>query len=532
MTPATIEQTRTAPALSFEGFTYRYPDGVDLALADVSLEIPAGQFVLVCGDSGSGKSSFLRAVSGLVPHHFGGEAAGSAMICGNDLRSNDAGDLAAYCGTLLQDPETQIVMDSVRGEIAFPLENLGWEQAVIAVAVEETAAALGIGHLLKRRTDSLSGGELQRVALAAALAVRPAVLVLDEPTSQLDPVAADELLATLHRLNIDRGTTIVLADHRLERALDVADRVIVFDHGRVAIDASPQEFLEAAASDTRFAHLLPPLADMFVRARRRPLPLNAKAARAALPANDFETSEATAELPAGEVVLDLAGVGFSYRAAATPALEGIDLQLHAGERSVLMGANGSGKSTLLRLAHGVQTSAKGTIERAGDVALLLQNPNDYLIHERVADEAPIGALERFGLDGFIERDPRDLSGGERQRLALAIVTQSDPSVLLLDEPTRGMDQARKLELAQLLNAISERGTAVMVATHDAEFAALFAQRAVLLGSGKVLADGPARDVLGGGWHFSTAVANLFPGSGALTPQQGAQLLLDRDEVIA
>jgi energy-coupling factor transport system ATP-binding protein len=324
----------------------------------------------------------------------------------------------------------------------------------------------------------------------------------------------------------------VLADHRLERELDAADRVIVFDHGRVAIDTPPQAFLEAAAGDARFAHLLPPLADMFVRASRRPLPLNAKAARAALPANDFETSEATAELPAGEVVLDLAGIGFSYRSASTPALDGIDVQLRAGERAVLMGANGSGKSTLLRLAHGVQTSAKGKIERAGDVALLLQNPNDYLIHERVGDEAPVAALERFGLDGFIERDPRDLSGGERQRLALAIVTQSDPSVLLLDEPTRGMDQARKLELAQLLNAISERGTAVMVATHDAEFAALFAQRAVLLGSGTVLADGPARQVLGGGWHFSTAIANLFPDSGALTPEQGAQLLLDRDEVIA
>jgi energy-coupling factor transport system ATP-binding protein len=532
MNPTLQVRRLPAPALSFESFSYRYPDGAGLALDDVSLEVPAGQFVLVCGDSGSGKSSFLRAVSGLVPHHFGGEAAGSAAICGHDLRSNDAGDLAAYCGTLLQDPETQIVMDSVRGEIAFPLENLGWEQPEIAVAVEETATALGIGHLLGRRTDELSGGELQRVALAAALAVRPEVLVLDEPTSQLDPVAADELLATLNRLNIDRGTTIILADHRLERALDAADRVIVFDRGRAAIDGAPQHFLDAVSSDPRHAHLLPPLADMFARAGRRPLPLNAKNARAALMEDDFAKRDVVAQGPVGEPVLSLSGVGFSYRGASSPALESIDLHLHAGERAVLMGANGSGKSTLLRLAHGVQGSTKGNVERSGEVALLLQNPNDYLIHERVIDEAPLASLERFGLGGFTQRDPRDLSGGERQRLALAIVTQANPAALLLDEPTRGMDQARKIELAQLLHEISERGSAVMVATHDAEFAALFAQRALLLGGGKVLADGPAASVLGGGWHFSTAVANLFPGSGALTPEQGAQLLIDSDGVLA
>jgi energy-coupling factor transport system ATP-binding protein len=468
----------------------------------------------------------LRAISGLVPHHFGGDALGAATICGRDLRGNDAGDLAACCGTLLQDPETQVVMDSVRGEIAFPLENLGWDQQEIAVAVEETAAALGIEQLLSRRTDELSGGELQRVALAAALAVRPEVLVLDEPTSQLDPVAADELIATLVRLNVDRGTTIVLADHRLERALDAADRVIVFARGRVAIDAPPQEFLQLAAGDPRTEHLLPPLAELFERADLRPLPLNAKAARAQIRVAAFEDAPNPAT-STGDVALSISNTSFSYRESPAPALDNINLELRAGERTVLMGANGSGKSTLLRIAHGVQRTGKGKVERAGEVALLLQNPNDYLIHERVSDEAPAASLERFGLGDFGARDPRDLSGGERQRLALAIVTQSDPAVLMLDEPTRGMDQARKIELAALLREISERGASVLVATHDAEFAAQFAQRAVLLGGGKILADGAAARVLGGGWHFSTAVANLFPGSGALTPEQGARLIAQR-----
>ncbi|MBJ7355446.1 MAG: ATP-binding cassette domain-containing protein [Thermoleophilaceae bacterium] len=523
MNTLTIERAVAPSALRFDDFTYAYPAADVAALESLSIAVAAGEFVLVCGDSGSGKSTFLRAISGLVPHHFGGAASGSAEICGRDLRENSAGELAACCGTLLQDPETQVVMDSVRAEIAFPLENLGWERSAIAVAVEETAAALGIEALLARRTDELSGGELQRVALAAALASRPEVLVLDEPTSQLDPVAADELLATLARLNNDRGTTIILADHRLERVLDVADRVVMFEQGRVVIDAEPQRFLTEAASDLRRAHLLPPLAELFDRAGISPLPLNAKTARKHLHGITGRTAARDATEPGGEVVLDLRGVGHRYGDAA-PVLSDVAFALHAGERAVLMGANGSGKSTLLRLAHGVQRLRKGTVDRAGEVALLLQNPNDYLIHERVADEAPPAALAQFGLDRFGGRDPRDLSGGERQRLALAIVMQSDPAVLLLDEPTRGMDQSRKHELSMLLRAIAARGTAVLVATHDAEFAASFAQRALLLGSGALLADGPAAEVLGGGWHFSTAVANLLPGSGALTPAEGAELL--------
>lgn len=517
-------RTAAPPAARFSGFGYRYPESAAAAVTDLTVELSPGEFVLVCGDSGSGKSTFLRALSGLVPHHYGGEAAGEAEICGFDLRESHAGALAAVCGTLLQDPESQTVMDSVRAEIAFPLENLGWEQGAIAIAAEETACALGIEDLLARRTDELSGGELQRVALAAAIATQPRILVLDEPTSQLDPVAADELLTTLARLNSDRGTTIVLADHRIDRALALADRVLAFDHGRLAIDGTPAEFLEGAAADPRLEHLLPPLAELFDRAGIRPLPLTGKEARLRIGANDFEEPGELPATPAGETVLRVGSVEYRYPRSKARALDRVDLTLRAGERSVLMGANGSGKSTLLRIAHGVVSATAGEVDRSGEVALLLQNPNDYLIHERVADEAPLASLERFGLAAFAARDPRDLSGGERQRLALAIVMQGDPAVLLLDEPTRGMDQARKLELAALLRRVSESGTAVLVATHDTEFAARFAERAILLGGGKVLADGTAQSVLGGGWHFSTATARLLPGSGALTPEQGASVL--------
>lgn len=516
---------RTEAALEFDSFSYAYNEVDQFAIEQVSLRVDPGEFVLVCGDSGSGKSTFLRAISGLVPHHFGGAAAGEARICGCDLRESRAGELAAYCGTLFQDPEAQSVMDGVHAEIAFPLENIGLEAGEVELAVSETAAVLGSTHLLDRRCDELSGGELQRVVLAAALATRPKVLVLDEPTSQLDPVAADELLATLERLCRDHGTTVVLADHRIERALSACDRVIAFASGKVVADCPPQTFLEQAAADARLTHLLPPLAELFVRAEIRPLPLDARAARATLEPVEFERAESELAAPAGPVVLEAKAITHRYRAADRDALSGVNLTLHAGEKSVLLGANGSGKSTLLQIAHGVATATSGAVERSGEVALLLQNPNDYLIHECVADEAPIESLDRYGLTPFLERDPRDLSGGERQRLALAIVTQDRPAALLLDEPTRGMDAKRKEELATMLDRLAAGGTAVLVATHDVEFAARFASRAILLGDGRVLRDAPAGDVLAGGWHFSTAVARLLPGSGALTPEQGVSLLV-------
>lgn len=527
MPPITSDRADPAFELSAFGYSYQHSDG---GLTDVSLRVERGEFVLVCGRSGGGKSTLLRAAGGLVPHHFGGSAVGEASIAGHDLRESTAAELAAVCGTVMQDPEVQVVMGNVRNEISFPLENLGWEAPAINVAVEETAIALGISDLLGRRTNELSGGQLQRVVLAAAIAARPALVVLDEPTSQLDPVAADELLATLQRLNADRGTTVLLADHRYERALEIADRVLLIEGGRVEFDGSPEQFVELAAATHDRRWLLTPSADLCRRCGIAPLPVGAKATRRALGGliEDGDVSwtgrerPARADAPSTPAALELRRVSFRYPEAARPALDDVSLSFSAGQRTVLIGANGSGKSTLLRIARSVQPHDGGAVDADGEVALLLQNPNDYLIHERVGDEAPAAALARFGLAAFADRDPRDLSGGERQRLALAIVMQSNPSVLLLDEPTRGMDRMRREELAAMLRQLAAEGVAVVVATHDTEFAAVFAERVVLLGGGQVMADGPAGDVLGGGWHFATEVSRLLPGSGVLTAEQGAR----------
>jgi energy-coupling factor transport system ATP-binding protein len=521
--------------LSLDRVTYGYPDGGPPALRDVTLEVREGELVVLAGASGSGKSTLLRAACGLVPHFHGGEFAGRIAVGGLDTREHGPGDVAAVAGTLFQDPETQVVMGTVRAELAFPLENRGEAPAAIARGVEEAALALGVDHLLDRSTSELSGGELQRVALGAAVAGRPRLVLLDEPTSQLDPVAGDELIGLLRRLNEEWATTIVLSEHRLERCLPAADRVIALVDGAVACDAPPRAFLEWAAKQA--PALQTPAARLLARAGLRPPPSGVKEARATLRAQGLAPEPATAP-PAprrarrdrkGPAALRAKRVWFEWPRGRA-ALRSIDLRIAPGERVALMGRNGAGKSTLLRCLAGLSAPTRGRIERTGRVALLLQNPGDYLLHDRVGDELPLDDLRAAGLDALADRHPRDLSGGERQRLALAIVSAGGdpPAAVALDEPTRGMDRAEKGDLASRLREHAAGGAAVLVATHDVEFAAALAERVVLLGDGVVVADGPAAEVLSGGWYFATETARVLGGAGgALLPEEGAALLRQR-----
>jgi energy-coupling factor transport system ATP-binding protein len=541
--------------LALEHLTYAYPDAPAPALDDVTLHVEEGELVVLAGRSGSGKSTLLRLASGLVPHVHGGTVSGTAIVAGMDVREHGPGELAAVTGSLFQDPETQVVMGTVRNELAFPLENRGESPAAIARGVEEAALALGIAHLLERPTHALSGGELQRVALAAALVGRPQLVLLDEPTSQLDPVAGDELIGLLRRLNEEWGTTILLAEHRLERCLTAADRVLAMADGRIACDADPSAFL-AWAHEAAPA-LETPGARLLAAVGLGPAPVGVKQARSVLRSYGvLPSAEGPALLRAGPVAGedDSAGGAADIVSPAPPArsaapalrlrgvwvepkgqpaiLRAVDLSISRGERVALMGRNGAGKSTLLRHVAGLASPTRGKVLANGRVALLLQNPNDYLVHERVAEEAPADALASVGLTDFVDRHPRDLSGGERQRLALAIVLGGEdveaPAVLCLDEPTRGMDRAHKADLAVLLGRLSATGTALLVATHDPEFAALVADRVVLLADGAPIADGAAADVLAGGWYFATETARILRGAGgALDPDSGAALVRAR-----
>lgn len=544
--------------LELERVTYTYPGPQEStpALRDVSLTVAPGEFCLLAGLSGHGKSTLLRAACGLAPHFHGGRFVGRVRLCGLDTRAHPPAQLGGLVGVLFQDPETQLVMNSVRAELALALESRGHGAAAVARGVEEVALALGIDHLLERSTHALSGGEKQRVALGAALAGRPRVVLLDEPTSQLDPVAADELIGLLWRLNQEWETTIVLAEHRLERCLAVADRVVAMYEGRLAHDGAPGSFLEWAA--TCAPALQTPGAKLFALAGLAPAPVGVKQARATLrtrgllpaePAPDHmqrqwgeSVTEASVPQPRGaeskrgpsrlsrrskeSSALHMRGVWHELRNG--PAiLRGVTLTLAPGESVALMGRNGAGKSTLLRHAAGLLEPTRGRIECGGRIALLLQNPGDYLLHERVCEELSASALAAAGLEHLAERNPHDLSGGERQRLALAIVTGDGdaPAVVALDEPTRGMDREAKAALAAELGRRKATGQAVIVATHDPEFACACAERVVLLADGRVIADGPAQELLAGGWYFATETARILGGAGgALTPEQGAALL--------
>jgi energy-coupling factor transport system ATP-binding protein len=524
-----------------EGLAYRYPDATGPALDGVDLELCAGEFVVLAGRSGSGKSTLLRACCGLVPHYHGGEVAGAVEIAGLDAREHGPAELGGEVGLVAQDPETQVVAATVRGELELPLEMRGEPAAARARAVEEVALALAIPQLLGRSVDTLSGGELQRVALAAALVVRPRVVLLDEPTSQLDPVAGDELIWLLRRLNEEWGLTVVLAEHRLERCLAAADRVLAMSAGRVAFDGSPERFLEwSLASDPALAT---PGARLFSLAGVRPLPTGVKQAREVLGGLGPLTHTVTRSTVDHGRDTGPALVAKGLWVARDPGdgprdvLRGLDLAVRRGERVVLMGRNGAGKSTLLRAAAGLLAPLRGRVEAPAGCALLPQSPGDLLVRERVAEELPgeqgRAALEAVGLGWATGLDPRDLSGGERQRLALAIVMAGRggaaplPGVICLDEPTRGMDRARKDELTASLADLAEAGSAVVVATHEVEFAAGFADRVLLLGDGRVIADASPEEVLSGGWYFATEVARILGGGGAISPEAGAELLRAR-----
>jgi energy-coupling factor transport system ATP-binding protein len=512
-------------ALALEKVTYAYPGASTPALRDVSLTVEPGEFVLLAGGSGSGKSTLLRAAAGLVPHFHGGTFAGELSCGGLDTREHGPAELAAVAGTLFQDPETQVVMGTVRAELAFPIENRGWSAAAVARGVEEAALALGIAPLLDRSTRDLSGGELQRVGLGAALAGRPRLLLLDEPTSQLDPVAGDELLGVLRRINEEWGTAVLLAEHRLERCLPAADRVVALRGGTVAFDGEPEAFAAWAPPE-----LQPPVTRLCALAGVPERPATVKGARRAL-AGRLAALEAAPAAGTGSPTRRGAAVVATRRAWVEikdgPAiLRGVDVALGPGETVALMGRNGAGKSTLLRLLAGLLDPTRGKVTRTGRVALLLQNPGDYFLHDRVGDDVS-------GAGPLADRHPRDISGGERQRLALELVlTRGEPPVAVcLDEPTRGMDRAHGARLAARLRELAASGVAVLVATHDAEFAAAWAERTILLGDGRPVADAPTPEVLGGGWYFATQTARVLGGAGgALDPESGAALLAPMEVV--
>jgi energy-coupling factor transport system ATP-binding protein len=432
-----------------EGLTFRYPGAESPAVSDVSLTIEPGEILAVLGASGSGKSTLLRALAGLVPHFHGGRFEGRVVVAGMDTRRFRPADLAAEVASLFQDPEDQVVFGLVANEVAFGLENVGTPPDQIWPRVHAALAEVGGDRLAERRTETLSAGELQRVCLASVLALEPSLLILDEPTSQLDPEGAEEILDVASEL----GAAVLLAEQRPALPLERCDRVLFVENGRISLDAPRDE---------------------------APARLPAEY----VPRSPRSIGEAAG---AGEALCRLEDVTFAYD--ARPVLEGASLILRRGEVVALTGRNGVGKTTLAKIAAGLLQPLSGQVEARGRCCYLSQDPGRYLVRERVEEEAALAlggdlararrALAEVGLAGFEQRHPRDLSSGERERLALASVLVADPDILILDEPTRGVDPPRKVELAAQLRRNAHR-RATLVVTHDLVFAGDVADRMVTL----------------------------------------------------
>jgi energy-coupling factor transport system ATP-binding protein len=503
-------------AISFAGVSFGYPDG-PLALDGVDLEVEPGEILLVVGDSGSGKSTLLRATNGIVPHSSGGRFAGDVVAFGRSTRTHKPRELADVVGFVHQDPEAQFVVDRVEADVAFVLENLGLPEETMRRRVEEVLDALGIAHLRDRNPATLSGGERQRAAIAGALAAAPDALVLDEPTSQLDPQGAEDVFGAIGRLNADLGTTVLLAEHRLEGGAPLADRAVVVRDGRIAAPpGEPSRVLAdypGAPSVTRLGRLL----------GWDPPPLTVRAARAhalQMEHRPEPTPEPAATAP-GELLLRAVDLGVALD--RRPVLHAIELGVHRGDVVALLGRNGSGKTTLLRALAGLLSPDAGRIDPRPTVAYVPQDPNTLLFAPTVRAEIaetlrllgrPDPArvehwLETLGIADLADRHPRSLSGGQRQRVAIAAVAVGGADLLLLDEPTRGMDASSRHALEAAIAQHARDGGAVVLATHDVELAARCASQAVVLGDGEVVASGPAEHVLSGSL-FAPQVLRVLP----------------------
>jgi energy-coupling factor transporter ATP-binding protein EcfA2 len=515
--------------IRFDHVTFTYEGAASPALVDADLHIEEGELVLVVGRTGSGKSTLLRAINGLVPHFTGGTLQGRVIIDGRDTSAHHPRDLADVVGMVPQDPMSSFITDTVEEELAYSMECLGVDAGTMRRRVEETLDLLGLADVRDRPLLSLSGGQRQRVAIGAVLTAHPRVLVLDEPTSALDPGAAEEVLATLQRLVHDLGVTVVMAEHRLERVLEYADRVLLMPgDGRPPLLGDPGLTMQTSP-------VAPPVVHLGRLAQWQPLPLSVRDARRQAGAlRDRLADVVIDDSPAtGARVVTIDRTRASY--GQIPALRGITLEVSEGEVIALMGRNGAGKSTLLSTLVGLRRPDAGTVRIAGfdpatlrgpkligRIGLVPQDSTDLLSRDTVGAEChdadrdahcPEGSTARLLADLApeidVEAHPRDLSEGQRLALALAIVLVAQPAVLLLDEPTRGLDYPTKARLARILRELAARGHAVVIATHDVELAADVATRVVVLADGEVVADGPTPQIVIGSPLFAPQVAKIL-----------------------
>jgi energy-coupling factor transporter ATP-binding protein EcfA2 len=513
--------------------TFTHAEAPGPVLRDVSVRVEEGELALVVGRTGSGKSTLLGAIAGSVPHFTGGRLSGRVLVAGRDTRDHRPRDLADVVGVVGQDPLAGFVTDTVEEELAYAMEQLGLPGGVMRKRVEETLDLLGIAELRGAPLRDLSGGQQQRVAIGSVLTAHPQVIVLDEPTSALDPTGAEEVLATITRLVHDLGVTVVLAEHRIERVVQYADTVLEVRADGTVRQGTPGRILTDAS-------VAPPIVELGRWAGWSPLPLSIRDARRQAGPLRAALAQAPAPTPPrppspGDTATALTAAGVVVRHGAIVAVAGVDLTLRSGEVTALMGRNGAGKSSLLWALQGSGVLTRGRVrlkdgaapadlppeKRRSRIGLVPQSASDLLYLDSVAAECRQADTESRAAAGTcsalfatfapgVDEDthPRDLSEGQRLALVLAVQLTADPEVLLLDEPTRGLDYPAKAALTKALTELAAAGRCVVVSTHDVEFVAGVADRVVVMAGGEVVADGPTAEVVVASPAFAPQVAKI------------------------
>jgi len=532
--------------IKVKNLTYSYPDKDKPILSNINLNIEAGEFVLILGKSGCGKSSLLRAISRLIPDFYGGKIEGDVLIDNESIYKMKPAEISSKIGFIFQNPETQIIFSDVVKEIVFGMENLNLPYEKMKINLADVSSFLGITYLLDRKTEELSGGEKQKVSIASILSMETNILLLDEPTSQLDPISSENIISTIRRLNEDFGITVVMVEHRLDECFHLADRIIFIEDGYITFNDTPEAFLELELEKT--IGYIPIVSEIFKKSNFDKIPKTVKEGKNILKAFINNKNKQTIEKEKtkkklitsnNKGLITFENVYFSYSQdnKKNYALKNINLTIEKGNFVSIHGEIGAGKSTLLKLITLEKPIQSGKLfidnldskkiqpsDIIGRIAYLSQNPSDYLSqdtvikeiefikqHNKVDNEEITSILTRFGLIDKKDVHPRDLSTGERQRLAIASLLLSKPDLMLLDEPTRGLDQEGKKKLSEILIQINNQNTTIILITHDIEFAYKYAKKSIIMSRGEIIAFGDTRDVLGQSYSYTTEVIKLFRG---------------------
>ncbi len=527
--------------LEARNIRFHYPDEKEPVLNNISFTIEQGEFVVLCGPSGSGKSTLLRLMKREVAPH--GVKEGEFFLENHPIADATPEQLATSIGMVFQDPENQIVMDKVLEELIFGMENMGTTTEEMRKKVAEIVHFFGLESLLDRKTYELSGGQKQLVNLAAVLLMEPKILLLDEPTSQLDPVAAREFIGMLQTMNEEFGITVIIAEHRLEELFGIADRALVLEKGKMMIFDSPRQVIQKLGSsqDHPMYQYLPSPARLYLEQteiqRSELIPLSVKEGKKWL--NGLQIAEKKSldqEKEYENNLLTIKNVDFQYTKDTGKILDGLSLTVYEGEWLSIVGANGTGKSTLLKIMAGLDKPQRGSVKYNGqkvkkqlphEIGYLPQNPKLYFLHDTIETELeeiiihhqlPSGEkrmeelLDAFNISNLKKRHPYDVSGGEMQKAALAGVLLPQPKLLLVDEPTKGLDPEAKQGFGKLLKTLQKQGLTIVMVTHDIEFAAKYSTRCAMMFQGSITTEDTARNFFRGNAFYTTVMNRMTRGS--------------------